>query len=132
MFLREATDSEADIIESHRLAAAQEAQNFRGTVQNSTTSSSSLSYVAGYGNTVMASLVVSITSNNAQIDHVYVVPEAREVGLADALVQFLLTELRERDITYVGAQALPGDRSMKNLFERHGLIAQTIIVGKTL
>ena len=132
MFLREATVTDANIIESHRSAAALEAQNFRGTVQAPTTSSSSLSYVAGYGNTVMASLVVSITATNAHIDLVYVDPDAREVGLADALVQFLLRELRERAITYVAAQALPGDRSMKNLFERHGLIAQTIIVGKSL
>ena len=30
------------------------------------------------------------------------------------------------------AHALPGDRAMKNLFERHGLVAQTIVVGKSL
>lgn len=132
MFLRAATSTDAEVIASHQADAVREAQSYRGSLQPVSNSPSTLTYVAGFGQTVMASLVVTLEGSKAHIDHVYVAPDAREVGLADSLVQFLLNELRERNITYVNAQALPGDRSMKNLFERHGLVAQTIIVGKSL
>jgi len=66
------------------------------------------------------------------IHHVFVVPDAREIGLGDALVLHLLDELRGLGVSHVSAHALPGDRAMKNLFERHGLVAQTIVVGKSL
>jgi hypothetical protein len=48
------------------------------------------------------------------------------------LIQALISDLPSRGVKEIEAQALPGDRGMKNLFERHGLIAQTIIVGKSL
>ena len=41
-------------------------------------------------------------------------------------------ELQLKNATWLQSSALPGDRAMKNLFERHGLVAQTIIVGKKL
>ena len=132
LFLRAATSDDAEIIASHQADATREARNYRGSLQPQSVSPTALSYVAGYGQTIMGSLIVSLESTTAHINHVFVTPDAREVGLADSLVQFLLNELRERNITYVSAQALPGDRSMKNLFERHGLVAQTIIVGKSL
>jgi L-amino acid N-acyltransferase YncA len=71
-------------------------------------------------------------SSTAVIHHVYVVPDSREVGLGDSLIQALISDLPSRGVKEIEAQALPGDRGMKNLFERHGLIAQTIIVGKSL
>jgi ribosomal protein S18 acetylase RimI-like enzyme len=132
MFLRTANPSDDDIIQLHRSAAVAEAQKYRGTLQNAHMSGTAFSYVAGFGDTVMASLVVLIDSQSAHIDHVFVDPAAREVGLADALVQLVLTELQNKKISHVRAQALPGDRAMKNLFERHGLVAQTIFVGKNL
>lgn len=132
VFVRPAAEEDFAIIEGHRIAARVEAENYRGTLQNGTTSDGLLSFVGGYGSTVMASLTVSVTNNQAHINHVFVLPDAREVGLADSLLQHLLSVLRAKGVSHVGAQALPGDRAMKNLFERHGLIAQTIIVGKSL
>jgi ribosomal protein S18 acetylase RimI-like enzyme len=101
-------------------------------MRSSTDAGVDLSYVAGFGSTVMASLTVRIDSIVASIQHVYVLPDSREVGLGDALIQTLLSEMRARGVKSIEAQALPGDRGMKNLFERHGLIAQTILVGKSL
>jgi hypothetical protein len=40
--------------------------------------------------------------------------------------------MTKRNAAWVQSSAMPGDRAMKNLFERHGLVAQTIIVGKKL
>jgi GNAT superfamily N-acetyltransferase len=61
---------------------------------------------------------------------VYVEPDAREIGIGDALVLHAIDFLRSQKATWIGAQAQPGDRALKNLFERHGLVAQTIIVGR--
>jgi ribosomal protein S18 acetylase RimI-like enzyme len=65
-------------------------------------------------------------------DHRLHVPAHREIGLGDALILHLIEELRSLGVAHVSAHALPGDRAMKNLFERHGLVAQTIVVGKSL
>ena len=132
MFVRVATESDSDLIDEHQKASSLEASLYRGRNRSLTQSGSELSYVAGFGSTIMATLTVHIDSTVASIEHVYVVPESREVGLGDALIQTLLSELRTRGVQSVEAQALPGDRGMKNLFERHGLIAQTILVGKSL
>ena len=132
MFVRVATESDSDLIDEHQKASSLEASLYRGRTRSLTQSGSELSYVSGFGSTIMASLTVHLDSTVASIEHVYVVPESREVGLGDALIQTLLSELRTRGVQSVEAQALPGDRGMKNLFERHGLIAQTILVGKSL
>ena len=132
MFVRVATERDSDLLDEHQKASSLEASLYRGRTRSLTQSGFELSYVAGFGTTIMASLTVHIDSTVASIEHVYVVPDSREVGLGDALIQTLLSELRTRGVQSVEAQALPGDRGMKNLFERHGLIAQTILVGKSL
>jgi ribosomal protein S18 acetylase RimI-like enzyme len=132
LFVRVATDADARLISQHQDASSIEASLYRGRIRSSTDAGADLSYVAGFGSTVMASLTVRIDSTVASIQHVYVVPDSREVGLGDALIQTLLSEMRTRGVKSIEAQALPGDRGMKNLFERHGLIAQTILVGKSL
>jgi ribosomal protein S18 acetylase RimI-like enzyme len=81
----------------------------------------------------MASLSASGSKDSSVfIHHVFVMPEAREIGLGDALILHLIEDLRSLGVKHVSAHALPGDRAMKNLFERHGLVAQTIVVGKSL
>jgi ribosomal protein S18 acetylase RimI-like enzyme len=132
LFVRTAFDSDASQIAQHREASAQEAKSYRGNTRHLSDTGLEISLVGGCGTTVMASLSARVDDKSAVVHHVYVVPESREVGLGDLLIQTLISELRQRGITSLQAQALPGDRAMKNLFERHGLIAQTIIVGKSL
>ncbi len=132
MFVRIATSEDDRVLTEHREASSLEASLYRGRTRSFSQAGSVLSFIAGFGSTIMASLTVRIDSTVASIQHVYVVPDSREVGLGDALIQTLLSELRTRGVQSVEAQALPGDRGMKNLFERHGLIAQTILVGKSL
>jgi N-acetylglutamate synthase-like GNAT family acetyltransferase len=131
-FVRLAVESDLSQISSHREASRVESAQYRGQTRDLHQNGVELSLVAGYGDTVMASLTARIVSTVAVINHVYVVPDSREVGLGDSLLQRLMSDLRSQGIQKIEGQALPGDRSMKNLFERHGLIAQTIIVGKTL
>ena len=67
-----------------------------------------------------------------RIVHVYVEPWARGVGVGDALMAALLDEAARCGARSVGGSALPGDRGMKNLFERNGLVAREILVERRL
>lgn len=131
-FVRMATQADTRFIEEHRSASKVEAQQYRGSLDHVISGGEDLMFVAGYGHTVMGSASVTISDSHANLQHIFVVPEAREVGLADSLITCVLAELKTRNVSNIAGRALPGDRATKNLFERHGLIAQTIIVGKSL
>ena len=131
-FVRLATQADTETIDKHRSSALTEAQEYRGSLTRSDPMGNELLFVAGYGCTVMGSARVFVNGTAADLQHVFVTPDAREVGLADSLITHILSDMRTRGISHVSGKALPGDRATKNLFERHGLIAQTIIVGKSL
>ena len=134
IFVRAATAADSIIIDSYRELARQEATQYRGSVLTSSAhGQGSFSLVAGVGSTVMGSLVAEANDTNSwSIEFVFVDAACRDIGIGDALVMECLRELTDRNVTWVQSSALPGDRAMKNLFERHGLVAQTIIVGKKL
>ena len=92
-----------------------------------------LRLVAGVGDTVFATLIATHADTARWfVTHVYVEPEAREIGIGDSILQYAMSEITARGGRWLGGQALPGDRAMKNLFERNGLVAHTIWVGKKL
>jgi GNAT superfamily N-acetyltransferase len=62
----------------------------------------------------------------------YVVPDAREVGVGDALVAAVRATASERGCAWLDALALPGDRALKNLYERNGLTARLLIASTRL
>ena len=129
--VRVANDGDSATIAHHRDLAVAESAQYRG--RPAVPHMSTLSYVAVVGDTVLGSLSVAIgPSKRATISHVYVERDAREIGLGDSLLSFAMRDLESRDITYLAASAQPGDRSLKNLYERHGLVAQTILVGRSL
>jgi predicted GNAT family acetyltransferase len=134
IFLRHSTVDDEPFVDNHRHLSEQESSLYRGSI--SRTASEPLSrivLVAGLGSTVMGSLVASKTSEHVwDVESVFVESACREIGIGDSLVIACLNELHLREATWVQSRALPGDRATKNLFERHGLVAQTIIVGKSL
>lgn len=134
IFVRSATADDAAILLAHRELSRQEAAQYRGSVlKPSTDELPGFTLVAEVGSTVMGSLVSTPGETNTwSIEFVFVNAACREIGIGDALVIACLRELTNRNATWVQASAMPGDRAMKNLFERHGLVAQTIIVGKKL
>lgn len=134
IFVRLATEEDAAILLTHRELSRQEATQYRGSVlKPSIDELPGFTLVAGVGSTVMGSLVSTPSETNTwAIEFVYVDATCREIGIGDALVIAGLHELVQRKATWVQSSAMPGDRAMKNLFERHGLVAQTIIVGKKL
>ena len=133
IFVRPATEDDAAILLTHRELSRQEATQYRGSVLKPSIDESGFTLVAGVGSTVMGSLVSTPSGTNTwAIEFVFVDSACREIGIGDALVIAGLRELVQRKATSVQSSAMPGDRAMKNLFERHGLVAQTIIVGKKL
>lgn len=134
ILVRPATADDAAILLTHRELSRQEAAQYRGSVlKPSTDELPGFTLVAEVGSTVMGSLVSTPSETNTwSIEFVFVNAACREIGIGDALVIACLRELTDRNATWVQSSAMPGDRAMKNLFERHGLVAQTIIVGKKL
>jgi GNAT superfamily N-acetyltransferase len=62
----------------------------------------------------------------------YVEPEARELGVGEALMDVAIAWCRRHACTGIDAIALPGDRGTKNFFETFGLVARAIVVNRTL
>ena len=135
IFVRVAVNDEQQLIKDFVEKSRVEASAYRGHMdfRPPATSDEEVTFVAGVGNTIFGALsAYDAGLGRWFIDLLYVVPEAREIGIGNELVQFALVELRSRQAKSINAAALPGDRSTKNLFERHGLVAQMITVGKQL
>jgi len=68
----------------------------------------------------------------ARTTDLYVEPEARGVGIGEAMMDLVLAWCRDRSCTGIDAGALPGNRATKNFFERFGLVARAIVVHRSL
>ena len=88
--------------------------------------------VAVIGDVVVGYLVSHHAGQVAFIDDVYVTPDAREVGFGDALVAAAMAAGRAAGCGLIEGEALPGDRHVKNLYERAGITARLIVVSKAL
>jgi ribosomal protein S18 acetylase RimI-like enzyme len=66
------------------------------------------------------------------VNDVFVHPEAREVGFGDALLAATVEIARRHGASRIEAEALPGDRETKNLYERAGITAKRITVSSRL
>jgi GNAT superfamily N-acetyltransferase len=66
------------------------------------------------------------------VDDIYVDPEARAVGIGEALMDHMIDWCRRQGCFGVDSLALPGDRHTKNFFESFGLVARAIIVHRPL
>ena len=88
--------------------------------------------VAVIGDVVVGYLVSHHAERIAVIDEVYITPEAREVGFGDALVAETMAAGRAAGCAAIEGEALPGDRDVKNLYERAGITARLIVVSKAL
>jgi GNAT superfamily N-acetyltransferase len=62
----------------------------------------------------------------------YVEPEARGVGVGEALMVLVETWCRDRSCIGIDSLALPGDRATKNFFESFGLVARALRVHRAL
>jgi GNAT superfamily N-acetyltransferase len=60
------------------------------------------------------------------VTELYVEPDAREVGVGEALVNALVEWCDEHDCMGVDATALPGHRAAKNFFEEQGFVSRSL------
>ena len=66
------------------------------------------------------------------IDDLFTHPEARGIGVGEAMMDEILAWCRDHRCTGVDAVALPGNRHTKNFFETFGLTARAIVVHRSL
>ena len=59
---------------------------------------------------------------------IYVDPEARGVAVGEAMIDLVLSELRDRGHRRFDARVSPGHRLAKNFFEQNGFAARLIIM----
>jgi len=86
--------------------------------------------IVGYGVSHLEAL--SDGSVLAEVSDLYVDPEARGIGLGEAMMDLLVAHAREAGAIGIDALALPGDRATKNFFETFGLKARAIVVHRSL
>ena len=80
--------------------------------------------VVGYATTTVESLADGRTL--AVLSDLYVDPEARSVGIGEAMMELVLQWCRERGCTGIDSIALPGARDTKNFFEESGFTARAL------
>ena len=85
-------------------------------------------YVAEIDDYVIGYMVLAIRVDQMEIFEVFVDSDMRSIGAGDALVHAAIEAATAESVTALVADALPGDRDGKNLFERAGLISQRLIM----
>ncbi|MCY4664978.1 MAG: GNAT family N-acetyltransferase [Acidimicrobiaceae bacterium] len=86
--------------------------------------------VVGYGAIRLVELHDGSTVG--RVSDIYVLPDARGVGVGEAMMEMLMAWAARRGCIGVDSLALPGDRGTKNFFETHGLVARAITVHRAL
>jgi ribosomal protein S18 acetylase RimI-like enzyme len=66
------------------------------------------------------------------IDELFVEPEARSIGVGDAVVEELVRFFTAHRCIGADALALPGNRATKNFFEQHGFVARSLVMHRNL
>jgi len=66
------------------------------------------------------------------VDDLFTHPDARGVGVGEAMMDLLLAWCRSHGCSGIDAVALPGNRATKNFFETFGLTARAIVVHRSL
>ena len=62
------------------------------------------------------------------VRYIFTEPEAREVGIGEAMLEAVMEALRVRGHRLFDAHVLPGHRAVKNFFEAGGFSARSIVM----
>ncbi|MEM7337556.1 MAG: GNAT family N-acetyltransferase [Actinomycetota bacterium] len=89
--------------------------------------------VGGFADVVFGAALVSVEpladgSLIGVLDVLAVDPEAREVGIGEAMMNMVIERVKAAGCVGVDSRALPGDRETKNFFESFGLKARLLTV----
>jgi GNAT superfamily N-acetyltransferase len=66
------------------------------------------------------------------VTDLYVEPEAREVGVGEAMIDRVIAWCAARGCAGIDAVALPGHRATKNFFEEFGFTARALVMHRRL
>jgi GNAT superfamily N-acetyltransferase len=66
------------------------------------------------------------------IDELFVEPDARSIGVGEAIVEELIAFFETNGCIGADAVALPGNRATKNFFEQHGFVARSLVMHRLL
>ena len=66
------------------------------------------------------------------VTDLFVEPDARSVGIGEALVALIVEFCAARGCIGIDAEALPGHRAAKNFFEGHGFTARSLVMHRSL
>jgi GNAT superfamily N-acetyltransferase len=66
------------------------------------------------------------------IEDLFTLPDARHVGVGEAMMDLVLGWAKDQGAVGVDAVALPGLRDTKNFFEGFGLVARALVVHRPL
>ncbi len=75
---------------------------------------------------------INVKGTICTVGHVFVDPQARQLGIGAGLVGEIARIAQAKGCQTLDAVALPGDRKMKNLYERIGMPARLLIASKNL
>ena len=76
--------------------------------------------------------LVSADGEIAVIEELHVEPEARAVGVGEAMLDAIVAWAADVGCTGIDAFALPGARATKNFFETFGLTARLLVLHRDL
>ena len=86
--------------------------------------------VVAYG--VLEFLTTNDTQRIASIKEIFVLKDARSVGVGESVIHSITNEAIEHNAIGIDSFALPGDRETKNFFETQGMVARLIHVYRPL
>jgi GNAT superfamily N-acetyltransferase len=145
--VRKAVETDALPLHLLELDAREEVQQFRGHLallsESVLVAENWLQLVASIDHSVLVAEVAQqvVAYICAELDdtrlvcsvtQIFVDPQARQLGIGAHLVANTANIARDYGCTRLDACALPGDRKMKNLFERVGMPARLIVVSTNL
>ena len=76
--------------------------------------------------------LVSADGDIAVIEELHVDPQARAVGVGEAMLDGIVAWAKEQDCSGIDAFALPGARETKNFFETFGMTARLLVLHRDL
>lgn len=122
-----------------QLWATREARSLTddGTIERALNDPNALVLAGCFDNSVVGCAIAALESLHdgsclAVLRALYVDPAAREVGVGAAMLTAVIEWATAAGCRGIDSLVLPGNRTSKNFFEAHGLVARAIVVHRTL
>ena len=126
--VRAATDADRADVARHADSCTLECRTYRGDLPQP----GARSLVALVDGHTVGSISWDDADSVVTVGHLFVDTDARSVGVGAALLTALMDDSRRAGRRHLSCAVQPGNRNMKNLLERLGIIAMAIRAGVDL